>query len=305
MLTGHVISHYRLLEQIGRDHDAVIYRARDLRLDRDVAVKILAGPKAEQTHARERFKREARVASLVSHPHICAVHDSGEEDGHAFLVCELLEGKPLDELAAAGPLPLERLLDIAIQLLDALGAMHARGLIHGNIKPSNVFITKEGHVKLLEVGLMTAWWETNATAAAANDSAPTVSVERRAVLDPDIDGFHSYRSPEQIRGEPLDHRTDLFSAGAVIYDIATGHKAFPGDTPSEIAAAIVGGAHVPTTQRRPLIPDAVGDAIERALETAPERRYQSAGEMMAELRRARRKLETSTSGVSVERRPRC
>ena len=303
MLTGHVISHYRLLEQIGRDHDAEIYRARDLRLDRDVAIKILAGPKAEQTHARERFKREARVASLVSHPHICAVHDSGEEDGRAFLICELLEGKPLDELVASGPFPLERLLDIAIQLLDALAAMHARGLIHGNIKPSNVFITKEGHVKLLEVGLMTAWWETTATAAAAHDSAPTVSVERRAVLDPDIDGFHSYRSPEQIRGERLDHRTDLFSVGAVMYDMATGHKAFPGDTPADIAAAIVSRDHVPTMQRRPLIPEAVGNVIERALEKAPERRSQSASEMIAELRRARRKLDISASGVSIEPRP--
>ena len=303
MLTGHVISHYRLLEQIGRDHDAVIYRARDLRLDRDVAIKILAGPKAEQTHARERFKREARVASLVSHPHICAVHDSGEEDGHAFLVCELLEGKPLDEVVAAGPLPVERLLDTAIQLLDALAAMHARGLIHGNIKPSNVFITKEGHVKLLEVGLMTAWWETNATAASANDSAPTISVDRRAVLDPDVDGFHSYRSPEQIRGERLDHRTDLFSAGAVMYDMATGHKAFPGDASPDVAAAIVARPHVPVTQRRPAIPDTIGNVIERALEKAPERRYQAANEMIAELRRARRKLETSASGISVERRP--
>lgn len=301
MLIGHVISHYRILEQIGRDYDAVIYRARDLRLDRDVAIKILSGEKAAQAHARERFRREARIASLVSHPHICAVHDSGEEDGHAFLVCELLEGRPLDEAVAAGPFPPERLLDTAIQLLDALAAMHARGLIHGNVKPSNVFLTNDGHVKLLEVGVMTALWEESATNKSAADSAPTVSVDRRTVLSGDAEGFHPYRSPEQISGERLDHRTDVFSAGAVLYDMATAHRAFAGETPSDLAAAIVTTRHVPVTQRRPLIPDAIAAVIERALEKDPDARYQAAPEMIAELRRARRRLESTSSGVAVRR----
>ena len=304
MLTGHVISHYRLLEQIGRDHDALIYRARDLRLDRDVAIKVLSGDKAGQRHARERFRREARVASLVSHPHICAVHDSGEEDGHAFLVCELLEGRPLDEAVAAGPFTPERLLDAGIQLLDALGAMHARGLIHGNVKPSNVFLTTDGHVKLLEVGVMTALWEEAAASKSAADSAPTASVERRSVPGPDTEGFHPYRSPEQVAGERLDHRTDVFSAGAVLYDMATAHRAFAGETPSDVAAAIVASRHVPVSQRRPLIPDAVAAVIERALEKAPDDRYQSAADMIADLRRARRRLETTASGVTARRAPR-
>ena len=158
MLTGHVLSHYRLTERIGRDRDTVIYRGRDLRLERDVAVKVLLPELAARSLARERFKREARVSSLVSHPHICAVHDSGEEDGHVFLVCELLEGQPLDELVESGPLPSERALDLGIQMLDALAAVHARGIVHGNLKPANVFVTSEGHVKLLDVGLMTALW---------------------------------------------------------------------------------------------------------------------------------------------------
>jgi tetratricopeptide (TPR) repeat protein/tRNA A-37 threonylcarbamoyl transferase component Bud32 len=299
VLIGHVISHYRILEETGREYDAVIYRARDLRLDRDVAVKVLSGEKA--AHARERFKREARIASLVSHPHIRAVHDSGEEDGHAFLVCELLEGRPLDEAVAAGPFPPERLLDTGIQLLDALAAMHARGLIHGNIRPSNVFLTKDGHVKLLEVGLMTALWEESAADKAADDSAPTVSVDRRAVPSTDAESFHPYRSPEQISGERLDHRTDLFSAGAVLYDMATAHRAFAGDTPADLAAAIVSSRHVPVTQRRPLMPEAIAAVIERALEKGPDSRYQTAAAMITDLRRARRRLESTATGVAVRR----
>jgi serine/threonine protein kinase len=156
VLTGHVISHYRLLDAITRDRDSVIYRARDLRLDRDVAIRVLSGPEVDRPQARERFRREARIASLVSHPHICAVHDSGEEDGHAFVVCELLEGRPLEELLVNGPLALDRVVELGLQMLDALAALHARGLVHGNLTPANVFVTTEDHVKLLDVGLMTA-----------------------------------------------------------------------------------------------------------------------------------------------------
>ena len=298
--TDHVIAHYRLLERIGRDHDTEIFRARDLRLDRDVAIKFLSARKEGDPLARERFRREARVASLVSHPHICAVHDSGEEGGRAYLVCELLEGEALDELAAGGPLPMERVLDLGIQLTDALAAVHARGIVHGNIKPSNVFVTAEGHVKLLEVGLMTAWWESLAgPARATHDSTPTASFERRHVVDADVESFHAYRSPEQISGDRLDHRSDIFSAGAVLYDIATGTRAFSGETTSEIAGAIAAGSPVPVRTRNPDVPDAVAAVIERALRRAPDDRYQSTSAMTADLRRARRRLESATSGAAV------
>jgi len=298
VLTGHVIAHYRLLDRIGRDHDTEIFRARDLRLDRDVAIKFLPPQKAADPQARQRFRREARVASLVSHPHICAVHDSGEEDGEVFLVCELLEGRALDELVAAGALPMEQVLDLGIQLVDALAAVHARGIVHGNIKPSNVFVTADGHVKLLEVGVMTAWWESNAEPAPAmDDSTPTASVDRRPVADADIDGFGAYRAPEQMTGDQVDHRSDLFSAGAVLYDMATGTRAFAGDTPGEIAAAVVGRGHVPVRTRSPRVPEAIAGVIERALRRAPAERYQTASEMMADLRRARRRLESSASAA--------
>lgn len=298
MLAGHVISHYRLLDRLGRDADTEIFRAHDLKLDRDVAIKFLSARKAADPQARERFRREARVASLVSHPHICAVHDSGEEDGELFLVCELLEGHALDELVANGPLPPDRVLDLGIQLVDALAAVHARGIVHGNIKPSNVFVTADGHVKLLEVGLMTAWWESLAhPAAPLDDSAPTASLDRRPVADAEIDGFHGYRSPEQLTGERVDERSDLFSAGAVLYDMATGTRAFAGSTPAEIAGAIVGEPPVPVRKRNPRVPAALAETIERALQRTPEDRYQNAGDMVADLRRARRRLESSASAA--------
>jgi tetratricopeptide (TPR) repeat protein len=306
VLTGHVLSHYRLTERIGRDRDTVIYRGRDLRLERDVAVKVLLPELAAQSLARERFKREARVSSLVSHPHICAVHDSGEEDGHVFLVCELLEGQPLDELVASGPLPSERALDLGIQMLDALAAVHARGIVHGNLRPANVFVTSEGHVKLLDVGLMTAWWETARGPAPAtlSDSTPTMSVDRRGAVDPAVDGIHAYRAPEAVRGETVDQRSDIFSAGAVLYEMATGSPAFAGDDPPGTAAAILAGEFTPVSARNPRASAPLDPIIARALQQAPDARYQSAAEMMNDLRRARRRLESTASGVPVVARQR-
>jgi eukaryotic-like serine/threonine-protein kinase len=301
VLTGRVISHYRLLGPLGRGRGTVVYRARDLRLDRDVAMKVLAAEEAADPKARERFEREARVASLVSHPHICAVHDSGEEEGQAFLVCELLEGRPLDQLVAGGPLSPERVVDLGIQLVDALAAVHARGIVHGNIKPSNVFITDDRHVKLLEVGLMTAWWESVAAPAVIDDSTPTASMDRRVVADKEVGGFHAYRSPEQVRGEHIDHRSDLFSAGAVLYDMATARRAFRGTTPEEIAAAIVSQPPAPVRESNPEVPHSIAAIIERALQRDPAERYQTANEMIGELRRAQRRMESTSSDAAQKR----
>ena len=183
----------------------------------------------------------------------------------AFLVCELLEGRPLDQLVAGGPLSPERVVDLGLQLVDALAAVHARGIVHGNIKPSNVFITDDRHVKLLEVGLMTAWWESVAAPAVIDDSTPTASMDRRVVADKEVGGFHAYRSPEQVRGEHIDHRSDLFSAGAVLYDMATARRAFRGTTPEEIAAAIVSQPPAPVRESNPEVPQSIAAIIERAL----------------------------------------
>ena len=286
---GDVIAHYRIIERLGRDNNTTIYRSRDLRLDRDVAVKLLTSEHAANPAARERFRREAHIASLVTHPHICAVHDSGEENGQAFLVCELLEGQALDDVLKGGALPPDQVLDFAIQLVDGITAVHRKGLVHGNIKPSNVFITDSGHVKVLELGLMSAWWEM-AGKPDLDSSSPTASVGLRAPTDTDAEGFHSYRSPEHLAGERVDHRSDIFSIGVVVYEMATGERAFPGDTPSRIAASIVSGTPPPASGRNPSVV-ALEPILDRALEKAPEHRYQSAIDMLADLRRARRRIE--------------
>jgi eukaryotic-like serine/threonine-protein kinase len=283
------ISHYELLQPIGRDGPTEIYRARDLRLDREVAVKLLRPEEMARPAAVERFRREARIASLVTHPHVCAVHDSGEESGQAFLVCELLEGRALDELMGGSPLPASRLVDIAIQLADALAAAHRRGITHGNLKPSNVFITTDGHVKLLELGAAGA----AATVPVVDDdtSSRTMSIElARAAPLPTGEFFHPYLAPEQVAGRGADHRSDVFAIGALLYEMATGTRAFTGDALPEIVTAIT--TRVPAAPRslNPALPPGLEGIVERALEKDPERRYQTAGDLLDDLRAVRNAL---------------
>ncbi len=283
------ISHYELLEPIGRDGPAEIYRARDLRLERDVAVKLLRREAMSRPEAVERFGREARLASLVTHPHICTVHDSGEENGQAFLVCELLEGTALDEMMARSPLSIERVLDFGLQIADALAAAHRRGIVHGNLKPSNVFITSDGHAKLLELGAAAA--APSPRSAAAETASHTASVDLMHT-GPAASGefFHPYISPEQVSGSG-DQRSDIFATGALLYEMATGTPAFRGNTAAEIAGAIAG--HMPARPRRlnPRLPATIERIILRALEKDPARRYQSAADLREDLRRARRNIE--------------
>jgi eukaryotic-like serine/threonine-protein kinase len=282
------ISHYELLQPIGRDGATEIYRARDLRLDREVAIKLLRTEEMARPGAIDRFHHEARIASLVSHPHICAVHESGEENGQPFIVCELLEGRALDDVIAGTALSGDRLLDIGWQVADALGAIHRRGLVHGNLKPSNVFITNDGHVKLLELGAAGGAEPVAPDKVSASDASRTTGAEL-AVPRPVPTGelFHSYLAPEQITERPSDHRADIFSAGALLYEMATGHRAFAAETPAQIAAAIAGRQPPHPRKVNPRLPAGVGRIIVRALEKDPDRRYQSAGELFEDLRRAR------------------
>ncbi len=282
------ISHYELLQPIGRDGATEIYRARDLRLDREVAIKLLRPEEMARPGAIDRFRHEARIASLVSHPHVCAVHESGEEYGQPFIVCELLEGRALDDVIGGRALPGDRLLEIGSQLVEALGAIHRRGLVHGNLKPSNVFITNDGHVKLLELGAAGGAEPVTPDKVSASDASRTTGAEV-AIPRPVPTGelFHPYLAPEQIAERPSDHRADIFSAGALLYEMATGRRAFGAETPAQIAAAITGRQPPHPRKINPRLPAGVGRIIVRALEKNPDRRYQSAAELFEDLRRAR------------------
>jgi serine/threonine protein kinase/tetratricopeptide (TPR) repeat protein len=289
------VSNYQILDRIGRDGPTEIYRARDLRLEREVALKVLRPEEMARPEALQRFRREARIASLVTHPHICTVHDSGEMDGQAFLVCELLEGRALDEMVTGdGPVPADRAIDIALQIADALSAAHRRGIVHANLKPSNVFITSDGHVKLLELGA--------AGAVAAGGVLPARSVDSRTTSVTPVpaipsDGagefFHPYLSPEQVAGAPADQRSDIFAVGALLYELATGTPAFKGRTLAEITSEI--STRTPPRPRsvRASVPAALDSVILRALEKDPDKRYQRASELMEDLRRARRTIDAS------------
>ena len=286
------ISNYEILERIGRDGATEIYRARDLRLERDVALKLLRPEEMARPEALERFRREARIASLVTHPHICTVHDSGEIAGQAFLVCELLEGGALDEMVAAiGSVSADRTIDIAIQIADALTAAHRRGIVHANLKPSNVFITSDGHVKLLELGAAGAVAATEA--GPARSESGTTSVTPVPAIPPEVAGefFHRYLSPEQVAGSPADQRSDIFAVGAMLYELATGLPAFNGRTLAELTSEI--STRIPPRPRtvRATVPAALETIILRALEKDPGKRYQRASELLDDLRRARRTID--------------
>ncbi|HXW04116.1 MAG TPA: protein kinase [Vicinamibacterales bacterium] len=299
-MPSRTISHYRLLERIGQDYTGEIYRARDQRLERDVAVRLLSPERATRRDERERFRREAHIASLVSHPHVCAVHDSGEDAGQAFVVCELLEGHLLETTLGGGALPSERVIELGIQIVDALSALHRRGIVHGSLDPSNVFVTTDGHVKLLDVGRMSALWTTSAGPRSLDGSSPTTSIDRTTPADVSIAQFRPTQAPEVVRGERLDHTADIFAAGAILYHMAAGRPAYEADTPPELAAAIVRGSPAPVHAVNPSVPEGLESVVSRALASERGARYQSASDFLGDLRRLRRRAELSaTSGAGA------
>ena len=286
------ISHYELRGSIGRDGATEIFRARDLRLERDVAIKLLRPDEMTRPGALELFRSEARTASLVTHPHICAIHDSGEEGGRPFLVLELLDGRALDDAMAGEPLPVDRAIDIGAQIADALAAAHRRGVVHANLKPSNVFITTDGHVKLLELGAAWALATTARPAAAASPSSVTVTMTAMPALGASTrEVFHAYISPEQVAGSPADARSDIFAAGALLYEMATGKGAFTGATAAEIASNIAGRTPPRPRGLNRALPRELDALIQRALEKSPDKRFQDGTELLEALRRVRRALD--------------
>src|SRR5688572_8184840 len=292
-MIGRAVSHYRVLSPLGSGGMGVVYLAEDERLGRQVALKFLPPESAASHQALERFRVEARAASSLSHPGICAIFDIGDDEGTPYIVMEALRGESLRDRINRGPLKVADLLDIAIQLADALDAAHAQGIIHRDIKPSNIFIGDKNRTKILDFGLAKLAQASGPISSGAATRALSASTHRDLTMPGSALGTVSYMSPEQARGEEVDTRTDLFSLGVVLYEMATGIQAFGGSTQAIVFDAILNRTPHPITHINPLIPPRLEALIVTALEKDRDLRHQHASDLEAELKRIRRDLESS------------